>query len=143
MIRCEQTFNSNFTPQQLFDLVAGIESYPKFLPWCSGAKIIDRAENNCTAELVLYFAPLSYKYISKVEYDRNELSIKVGLVEGPFERLNNAWAFKKQDGKTQIEFSLELECKSKMLEKMVGLMFERALAKLISAFQKRAEELYG
>lgn len=143
MIRYKETFLSNFTPKQLFDLVADIESYPKFLPWCSEAKIIHSEQDSCIAELVLYFAPLSYKYTSKVDYDRNAPSINVSLVEGPFECLNNIWNFKEQNGKTQIDFSIELGCKSKMLEKMVGLMFERALAKLISAFQKRAEELYG
>lgn len=143
MIRHKQTFDSRFSPKQLFDLVADIENYPRFLPWCSDAKIISREENSCIAELVIYFAPISYKYVSKVSYDNENYKIDVDLVEGPFEYLSNKWRFETCNNGTIIEFELEFECKSKMLEKMIGLMFEKALTKLVKAFQKRAEALYG
>lgn len=132
-----------YSKQQLFDLVLDVEKYPQFLPWCRAARILKRGENEFLAELVISFAHLSESYVSRVTFSAPE-TIDVALVRGPFEHLTNNWRFLAcENGDTMIDFSLDFKFRSRMLEKLIGSLFSKATAKMVSAFKTRAEILYS
>lgn len=130
-----------YTPERLFDLVADIEKYPQFLPWCRAARIIERKENELLAELVISFAHLSESYISRVTLAR-PAAIDVVMVKGPFEYLVNRWRFNGKEGGTEIDFFLDFKFRSKLLDKMMGPVFGKAVDKMVGAFKARAAMLY-
>lgn len=128
-------------PEELFKIVADVKSYPEFLPWVAGARILEKndEENWFKAELLIRFKAFSQKYTSKVYLD-SPTKIKTDLVEGPFEHLNNLWLFNEtSDGKTEIIFELDFKFKSTILEKMIGSMFKKATDKMTESFLKRAD----
>ena len=131
-----------YTPRQLYDLVADIENYPKFIPWCEAARILEMEWGVVLADLVIRFKGVGGKYTSRVLLDEVEHEISVELAQGPFEHLYQGWKFSKVASGTRIEFDIDFALRSKMLEKIVDLMFDDACEKMMAAFTKRAEELY-
>ncbi|HEY1720842.1 MAG TPA: type II toxin-antitoxin system RatA family toxin [Magnetospirillaceae bacterium] len=131
------------SPQQLFDLVADIENYPKFLPWCVACRINRRDGNVIWADLIVGFKMLREKFTSKVTLDRPN-RIHVEYLEGPFRYLNNHWTFTPlPDGGTEIGFYIDFEFRSKMLQGLMGAVFNEAVKRMVGAFVKRADEVYG
>jgi len=133
---------SPYSPAQLFALVADVEKYPQFLPWCRAARILQRGENEFLAELIIAFAHISESYVSRVVLQPNS-AIEVKMVRGPFEYLSNDWKFTEIEGGTRIDFSLDFKFKSKILEKLIGGLFAKATEKMVFAFKIRADALYG
>jgi coenzyme Q-binding protein COQ10 len=86
-----------YTPEQLFDLVADVERYPEFLPWCLAARIRERRGNVVTADLLIGFSMVRERFTSRVALDRPQ-RIDVSYAEGPFRYLNNHWNFIAQPG---------------------------------------------
>lgn len=141
---------SRYLPRQLFDLVLDIEKYPEFLPWCSDARILKSESNIILCELGIRFQTFHTKYTSKIEYHipndiNEEYVIKVEMIEGPFKYLNNFWRFKfdQQKIRTKIDFEIDFCFNSTMLQKLMRLLFKRALVAMIAVFKKRAELVYG
>jgi len=131
-----------YTPEQLFDLVANIEKYPEFLPWCRAARIIERGDNAFLGELIISFSHLSERYTSRVVLSRPG-SIDVTMVKGPFEHLINRWKFTStKDGGTEVDFFLDFKFRSRILERLIGGVFSKATAKMTDAFRARADALY-
>ncbi len=143
------TQHSPYSPQQLFDLVIAIERYPEFLPWCRAARILERGDGRLRAELVISFKYITESYVSEVTYRRptspqDDGFIEVDLVQGPFERLENHWKFNPAKPKgTDISLTLAFQFRSKLLDSIIGMLFEKASAKMVSAFTQRADMLYG
>ena len=132
-----------FTKEQLFALVRDVEQYPEFLPWCLGARILEKNANVFTAELVISFKNFTENYISEVTLNEFD-NIDVKLIRGPFKYLKSSWTFKDSGaGGTIIDFNVEFEFKSKILQKLIGMVFEIAQKKMINAFEKRANEIYN
>ncbi len=71
-----------YTPEQMFDLVADVPSYPEFLPWVSAIRVRSNSETMMTADMVVGFKSLRETFTSKVEKHRPE-SIHVDYVDGP------------------------------------------------------------
>ena len=140
---------SRHTPEELFAIVADVEKYPEFLPWVCGARIIERKDDYFIAELVVRFKGFSQKYSSKATLkpakNIGEPSfIDVELVSGPFKHLSNKWSFYPyKDEGTEVTFDLDFKFISLFFEKMIGIMFEKAIMKMSEAFEKRADELLG
>jgi coenzyme Q-binding protein COQ10 len=137
-----------YTTQQLFNLVADIERYPEFLPWCRAARITEREESAFLGELIIHFSHLTERYTSRVALKRpahasEPGAIEVTMVEGPFEHLVNRWHFTPEGGGTRIDFFLDFKFRSRLLEKLIGGLFSKAAARMVTAFRSRAEALYG
>lgn len=133
-----------YTPKQLFDLVADIESYPKFIPWCEGVRIKERDGDTVIAELIIHFKGVQGKYTSRVLIDEDANEISVELAQGPFHHLYQGWKFRKsQNGGTTVEFDIDFKIRNFLIEKMVDMMFDDACKKMMHSFRKRADELYG
>jgi coenzyme Q-binding protein COQ10 len=131
-----------YTPEQLFDLVMDIEAYPRFLPWCTAARIHTRAKNALEADVVIGYGPLSERFSSRVHYTRPK-EIEVEYMKGPMRNLHNKWRFKKAKGGCEVDFEVEFTMKSRLFGVLVDQFFHRVLARMIDAFEKRAEALYG
>jgi len=131
------------TQAQLFDLVADVENYPKFLPWCVACRITRREGNVIWADLLVGFKMLREKFTSKVTLD-GPRRIHVEYLHGPFRYLNNHWIFEPlADGGCEIDFYIDFEFRSKVLQKLMGALFNEAVKRMVGAFEKRAHELYG
>jgi len=131
-----------YTCEQLFALVADIERYPQFLPWCRAARIVERGEKEFLGELVISFAHMSESYVSRVTLSAPE-AIDVTMVKGPFEYLVNRWKFTPKPGGCEIDFFIDFKFRSRLLDKMIGPLFSRATDKMVAAFRTRADALYG
>ena len=123
--------------------MADIERYPEFLPWCRAARILERKDSECLAELMISFKHMTESYVSRVTLERPH-RIEATLVRGPFSHLTNRWTFTPQPGgATQVDFFVEFAFRSRMLEMMIGGLFIRAAEQMSEAFKTRAEALYG
>lgn len=133
-----------YPPQQLFDLVADVERYPEFLPWCVASRIRKRDGDVFFADLIIGFKMIRERYTSKVVLDQPGMRIDVHYTEGPFHHLNNHWIFvPAEDGGTTIDFFVDFEFRSKILQKVIGALFNEAVRLMVASFEKRARQLYG
>ena len=132
-----------YSPEQMFNLVADVERYDEFLPWCNGARVWDRTEESMLADLLIHFKGFQGKYTSRVLLDREDNEISVELVHGPFKHLYNGWKFTRHPDGVRVEFDIDFMLKSKVLQAMLGFVFEEAFKKMLDAFEERAKELYG
>lgn len=137
-----------FEPEKIFDIILDIESYPEFIPWCCASRIKFQKENMTTAELVINYKGINAKYTSEVitEYPsilNNSYKIKVRNIDGPFKTLNNQWTFTwdKEKNVTRLDFEIDFEMSSSILNKMIGVVFCKATQKMVEAFEKRATEM--
>ncbi len=132
-----------YTQEQLFALVADVEHYPEFLPWCVASRIRRREGDVFFADLVIGFKMVRERFTSKVTLSRPG-RVDVTYTEGPFHHLNNHWVFKPlPDGGTEIDFYVDFEFRSKLLQTLIGALFNEAVKMMVSAFEKRARQLYG
>lgn len=131
-----------YTPEQLFDLVAAVDRYPEFLPWCQAARILRREENGFTAEVVIGFKMFRERFTSRVTFDRPN-AITVTYVSGPMKHLNNRWAFAPDPGGCRLDFAVDFEFRSLLLQSMIGVVFTEAVRHMVKAFSDRAHVLYG
>jgi coenzyme Q-binding protein COQ10 len=132
-----------YTPEQLFDLVADVERYPEFLPWALASRIRSREGDVITADLMIGFKMFRERFTSRVVLDRPD-RIDVSYAEGPFKYLNNHWHFEPMaGGGTCIDFFVDFEFRSAILQKLIGLLFNEAVRRMVAAFEARAKQLYG
>ena len=132
-----------YTREQLFDLVADIERYPEFLPWCVGARVRERNGDEILGDLLIGYKMVRERFTSRVVLRRPD-RIDVSYSEGPFKYLTNHWLFVPQpDGGCLIDFYVDFEFRSKMLQKIMEMFFNEAVRRMVSAFEARAHQLYG
>jgi len=131
-----------YTPEQLFALVADIERYPEFLPWCLAARIKERRADRIVADMNIGFRMFRERFTSRVALDAPR-RIDVTYAEGPFRRLNNHWVFDKVPGGCRIDFYVDFEFKSRLMQKLIEVLFSEAVRRMVGAFEKRAGDLYG
>lgn len=131
-----------YTPEQLFDLVADVERYPEFLPWCVGARVRERRDDLIIADLLIGFRMFRERFTSKVTLDRPR-RIDVAYSEGPFRYLDNHWVFEPVEGGCRIDFFVDFEFRSAILQKLIGVLFNEAVRRMVAAFETRAQRLYG
>lgn len=132
----------------MYALVADIERYPEFLPWCSRLHIrsvSERAKQTILiADMTVSFAVVSESFTSKVVLDPAARQIDVSYLDGPFRHLHNRWRFEpRQDGGCLIDFYIDFEFRSRALGMLIGAVFHKAVAKLVAAFEARARSLYA
>ena len=131
-----------YTPEQLFDLVAAVDKYPEFLPWCVGSRINSRDGNVILADLVICFKMFREKFTSRVTLDQENMRIDVEYMDGPFRYLNNHWIFEDHPEGCNIDFFVDFEFRSMLLQKTIGMLFNEAVQRMIAAFEGRAHDLY-
>jgi coenzyme Q-binding protein COQ10 len=135
------------TPQQMFELVADVERYPEFLPFCTGLTVRGR-EPSPDGETILATMSVGYKAIresftSRVRLDPGAMKIHVAYVDGPFRHLSNVWRFSPAGIGCRIDFFIDYEFRSRLLAVVMGAMFDQAFRRFAAAFEERAIAVYG
>ncbi len=143
MPRHSETRLLPYTPEQLFDLVAHVEHYDEFLPWVVAVRVRSSSETETIADLVVGFNAFKERFTSRVTKQR-PTNICVDYIEGPLKYLKNEWRFEAASGGgTMVFFSVDFAFRSRLFETLAGQMFDRALRRMIGAFEQRAAALYG
>lgn len=130
-----------YKPEQLFELVADVERYPEFLPWCIGARVRSREGNVLTADLIIGFKMIRERFTSRVELNRPD-RVDVAYTHGPLRYLNNHWIFEPAPGGCVIDFYVDFEFRSAILQRLIGALFNEAVRRMVGAFESRAHQLY-
>jgi len=132
-----------YSAQQMFDLVANIDDYPKFLPWCSGVEIRERRDNVVVASIGINYHGVRQSFTTSNE-NTAPTTIKMKLVDGPFKCLDGVWTFKAlRDDACKIELDMRYEFSGTLLDKLVGPVFGMIANSMVDSFCKRAETVYG
>ena len=131
------------SPQEMFALVADIEKYPEFLPWCVGTRVRSDDGEVVLADMVIGYKMFRETFTSEVRLSQPD-RIDVAYMDGPFKYLNNHWIFLLEpDGTCTVDFYVDFEFRSKFLQKMIGSIFNEAVKIMVSAFEKRAGSVYS
>ena len=132
-----------YSAEQMFALVDKIEDYPKFLPWCGGADVRTREGNKVVAMLTINYRGVKQSF-STENTNAPPTSINMVLIEGPFKQLHGTWNFKPlREDACKIEFELHYELSSRVLEQLIGPVFNFIANSFVDSFCKRAEVVYG
>ncbi len=131
-----------YTDEQIFDLVADVGKYHDFLPWCAASRVRTRTETELVADLTIGFGPFRESFTSRVALDRPH-RVVVRYEDGPFRYLNNQWTFTPAARGCRVDFFVDFEFRSRMLQAAIGVVFNQAVAAMVNAFLKRAREVYG
>ncbi len=123
-------------------MVADVERYPEFLPWCEGARIKRRQEKRLIADLIIGFKLIRERFTSKVDLNPEDLRIDVEYVDGPFRYLKNHWIFVPHDEGCMIDFHVDFEFRSRLLQTIMEPLFHEAVRRMVGAFEERARSLY-
>jgi ribosome-associated toxin RatA of RatAB toxin-antitoxin module len=135
-----------YSPREMYDLVTQVEDYPKFLPWCEKAEVLERHDSGMTARLHLAYAGVRHAFTTRNEHVPGE-RVVVRLVDGPFSQLDGTWLFKPlgqgEASACRIEFDLRYAFSGRTLELVVSPVFDRIANTFVDSFVKRAEAVYG
>ncbi|MBH0056410.1 type II toxin-antitoxin system RatA family toxin [Pseudoalteromonas sp. SWXJZ94C] len=132
-----------YSTKEMFDLVNDVEAYSQFLPNCSNSKIVSQHDNNMTASLEISKAGIK-KWFTTENTFINEDTVLLRLVDGPFKMLKGRWHFQELDAKAcKVQLELEFEFSSKLVELAFGKIFNDVAKNMVSAFTKRAKQVYG
>lgn len=132
-----------YSAEQMFALVDRVEDYPKFLPWCGVVNVKQRDENKLVATIGINYHGLKQSFTTQ-NTNLPPSSIKMALVEGPFKHLDGMWNFKSlRADACKIEFELHYEFSSRILEQLIGPVFNMITGSFVDSFCKRAEVVYG
>ena len=130
-----------YAPGDLFDLVARVEDYPQFLPWCLATRVRKREDHGFDADMTIGFKVFREAFTTRVDLDRPH-DIKVSYKYGPFRNLSNHWQFvPNEDGTTTVDFEVNFQFRSRIFERLIGGVFTEAVHRMVSAFEKRAAQV--
>ena len=132
-----------YSCEQMFDLVADVGRYGEFLPWVVATRVRSDSEHEMTADMLVGFKAIREKFTSRVTKDRPN-RIDVHYMDGPLRDLDNSWVFRPtEDGGCEIDFCVQFTFRNAVFEALAGQYFDRAFRKMVEAFEKRADDLYG
>ncbi|GAB1389588.1 MAG: hypothetical protein AMXMBFR78_13100 [Rubrivivax sp.] len=137
-----------YSPREMFDLVDGVQDYPRFLPWCEKAELLAQHEDGVTARLSLAYMGVRHAFTTRNQHVVGE-RLQMALVDGPFSLLDGIWLFKplgrpgSDKPACKIEFDLRYAFSSKPLETVVSPVFDRIANTFVDSFVRRAEQVYG
>jgi len=131
-----------YSSEQLFDMVADVRRYPEFLPWCVSARIVSSTDSELIADLTIGFKMFRETFRSQVTLERPH-HVHVRYLTGPFRYLNNHWRFAPVPNGTEVDFFVDFEFKSRLLQALIGTVFNEAVRLMVRAFERRAMVLYG
>ncbi len=131
-----------YRAEQMWDLVADVDRYPQFLPWCVGAKVRQQTATLQIADMSIGFGPFRESFTSRNTLLRPQY-IKVRYERGPFRYLNNDWFFAPDPRGCKVDFWVDFEFRSRILQSAIGVVFNEATRRMVNAFLRRARDIYG
>lgn len=136
-----------FSPDAMFDLVADVRRYPEFVPHCRALRVIaeDAPEGVGTldAEMIVAYRAFRERFKCRVTLDRPQGAIDVAYIEGPFRKLATQWRFLPHAEGSVVDFFVDFEFRSLLLQATAAAVFERAFVKMSDAFVERAHAIYA
>ena len=136
-----------FTAAEMYDLVADVARYPEFLPWTAAARIRETKDMGdhqvLLADLVISFKVFRERFGSKVTLWPEARKIDTEYLDGPFSKMVSNWAFAEAEGGCDVSFHVDFEFKSRLLQATASIFFNEAMQRVVRAFERRAEQLYG
>lgn len=133
----------SFSATQMFDLVADMEAYPKFLPWCASAEILVRETDRICGRMEVVRMGIRQAFTTCNRFLSGE-HMSVELVDGPFRKLHGGWTFSPlREDACKVELELEFEFSGKLIDNAFGAVFNQIANTLVDAFCRRADEVYG
>ena len=136
-----------YTAQQMYDLVADVAEYPKFLPWTAAARVrsvTDRGDHQeMRAALVISFKVFRERFGSRFLLWPKNMQIDTAYLDGPIRYLESQWKFRDVEGGCEVSFEVDFEFKSRLLQGAAGMFFNEAMQRVVRSFERRAAELYG
>ena len=143
MTRIQKSALVAYSAQQMYDLVADIEAYGEFLPWCGGASIQSRAPDSVTASILIAWRGVNKSFTTRNQLDPGR-GMTLQLVDGPFKQLRGHWRFEPlDDSACKVTLDLEFEFSNRLLGMAVGPVFESIANSLVDSFHTRAKAVYG
>jgi len=132
-----------YSQKEMFDLVSDVDSYPRFLNWCSAAEVLSQEGAEVTARIEFIVGGLRKSFTTRNRHIEHE-EIAMHLVEGPFSELEGSWRFSPlgKDG-CKISLRLEYDFSNRMVKLVIAPVFGQIANSLVDSFQKRAVEVYG
>ncbi len=135
-----------YTASQMYALVADVERYPDFLPWCAAARIRSVTPEGdsevMAADLVISFKVFRERFGSTVTLWPKQNKIDTKYLDGPFKYLQSTWAFSDTKGGCAVDFAVDFEFRNVILQKVIGVVFNQAMQRIVRAFEQRAADLY-
>jgi len=135
-----------YSAHQMYNLVADVASYPEFLPWCAAARVKSMIPDGTThvmsADLVISFKVFRERFESQVILYPDDLFIGTEYIDGPFKHMKSTWKFEDLDEGCAVTFFVDFEFKNVILQKVIGLVFNEAMLRIVRAFEARADSLY-
>ena len=137
-----------YTAQQMYDLVADVGRYPEFLPWTSAARITARRPFDegevMEADLVISFKVFRETFASRVTLWPQKKRIDTEYLTGPFRKMTSFWMFRdRPEGGSEVEFFVDFEFRNAILQRIIGVVFNDAMQRVVRAFERRASALHG
>jgi len=137
-----------YSARQMYDLIADIEKYSEFLPWCAAVRTRKRTQTEdgdvLDAEMVVSFKVFREKFGCRVVLMPGKNRIDVSYLDGPFKYLDNRWHFVPiSENECEVDFFVDFEFRSRALQVLIGVVFHEAMRQIVRAFEKRAAALYG
>ena len=137
----KETYNINANKETIFNVIANIENYPTFLPWCIGARITDKKHLSDIviqrAELVIAFKSFRESFFSDIQLNRKNWTINIQSNKKPFKSLKGQWIIQEKDNHCEVSFEIKFEFKSIILEKIIGVVFFNAVKSIVKAFEEQ------
>lgn len=136
-----------YTAEQMYDLVADVERYPEFLPWCGAARVRSVVSEGdvdvMTADLVISFKVFRERFTSRVELNEAQRKIDTEYLDGPFRYMKSNWSFRDVEGGCEVSFFVDFAFRNMILQRIIGVVFNEAMHRIVRAFEERATKLYG
>ncbi|MBC6443163.1 MAG: type II toxin-antitoxin system RatA family toxin [Rhodobacteraceae bacterium] len=136
-----------YAPDQMYALVADVERYPDFLPWCTSVSVKRRfsigPSEIVEAYIVISFKVFRERFGSRVTLNPTGRRIVTEHIDGPFRYLRNHWYFERAEGGCIVDFSVDFEFNSTILQAFIGLVFKEAMQRIVRAFERRAASMYS
>lgn len=127
----------------MFDLVADVDKYPDFMPWCGGARVLSRDEHGMQASITISFAGVKQTFTTQNQHQYPQ-RIVFNLVDGPFSQLKGNWEFiELAPDACKVLYTMEYAFSNRALEMVVGPVFNRIASTFIDSFTERANACYG
>jgi ribosome-associated toxin RatA of RatAB toxin-antitoxin module len=137
-----------YSPREMYVLVTDVEQYPRFLPWCATAEVLERRDDGVTARLGLAYHGVRHAFTTR-NLHVPDAAVTVTLVDGPFSLLDGTWSFHplgrpgSESPACKVEFDLRYAFSTGALETVVSPVFDRIANTFVDSFVRRAEEVYG
>ena len=133
----------SYSAHQMFELVADIPAYPKFLPWCGGARIVSTQGDEVIAAIDIAYSGVHRTFSTRNLLQRDKM-MEIQLLEGPFSYLQGFWQFKALDEQSsKISLDLEFDVANRIVGLVLTPVFSNIANQLVDRFHRRATDLYG